>query len=50
MSGYVFGGAGGEVCVAEQARDMLQNGEIGVIEYLAQIAGASHFVERRVEP
>ncbi|MEM7151736.1 MAG: DUF1588 domain-containing protein [Myxococcota bacterium] len=46
MIGYVFGGAGGEVCVAESARDALQAGEIGMLEYVAQLAGAPHFTER----
>lgn len=47
MVGYTFGGAGGEVCVAEGARDALQAGEIGLFEYMVQLAGAPHFTQRR---
>lgn len=47
MISYTFGGAGGEVCLAEGARDALQAEEIGLFEYVVQLAGARHFVERR---
>ncbi len=43
---WAFGGAGGEVCTAESARESLLNGEIGVLEFLAQLAVAPHFATR----
>lgn len=46
-AGYVFGGAGGEVCVAETARTALQDGEVGLLEFVAQLAAAPHFAERQ---
>lgn len=44
---WVFGGAGGQSCLAEDARTALVDGEIGMIEYVASLAGAPHFARRR---
>ncbi len=44
---YVFGGAGGQSCLAEEARTALAEGEIGMVEFLAQLAAAPHFDTRR---
>lgn len=43
---YVFGGAGGQSCLAEEARTALAAGEIGMVEFLAQLAAAPHFEMR----
>ncbi|MEM6296236.1 MAG: DUF1588 domain-containing protein [Myxococcota bacterium] len=43
---YVFGGAGGQSCLAEDARDALGNGEISMVEFIAQLAAAPHFTTR----
>lgn len=43
---WSFGGAGGQTCVAEEARDSLLTGEIGILEYLAQLSVAPHFTAR----
>lgn len=48
MASYYFGGAGGQVCLAEDARDRLSAGEIGLFEYTVQLAGTQHFVQRVV--
>ncbi len=44
---YVFGGAGGQSCLAEDARTSLGQGEIGMLEFIAQLAAAPHFSTRR---
>ncbi len=44
---YVFGGAGGQSCLAEDARTSLAEGEIGMVEFIAQLAAAPHFSTRR---
>lgn len=44
---YVFGGAGGQSCLAEDARTALAQGEIGIVEYFAQLAAAPHFDTRQ---
>lgn len=44
---YVFGGAGGQSCLAEEARTALEQGEIGMVEFMAQLAAAPHFDTRR---
>ena len=44
---YVFGGAGGQSCLAEEARTALAEGEIGMVEFLAQLAAAPHFDTRQ---
>ncbi len=43
---YVFGGAGGQTCLAESARDQLVAGEIGLVDYIAELAAAPHFTRR----
>lgn len=44
---WVFGGAGGQGCLAEEARTALAAGDIGMIDYLAELARAPHFSRRR---
>lgn len=44
---YVFGGAGGQSCLAEDARTSLAQGEIGMVEFIAQLAAAPHFAHRQ---
>ncbi len=46
---YVFGGAGGVSCLAEDARTALAEGEFGLAEYVAQLAGAPHFGQRTAD-
>ncbi|MCX4245205.1 DUF1592 domain-containing protein [Paraliomyxa miuraensis] len=46
MASYYYGGAGGETCLAEEARDRLVAEEIGLFEYTVQLAGTDHFVQR----
>ncbi len=43
---YVFGGAGGTACVAEDARAALAAGDVGLAEFVAQIAASPHFSRR----
>lgn len=43
---WSFGGAGGQTCMAEEARDALLTGEIGILEYLARLSVAPHFTTR----
>ncbi len=45
---YVFGGAGGTSCLAEEARTSLADDEYGLLEYVAQLAAAPHFATRRM--
>jgi len=47
LSLYTFGGAGGELCVAEEARTQLAEGDIGLLDFIASLAASDHFVERR---
>jgi hypothetical protein len=44
---WLFGGAGGQGCLAEDARSELVAGDIGMIDYLAELAAAPHFASRR---
>ncbi len=46
---YVFGGAGGQSCLAEEARTALAEGEISMVEFVAQLAAAPHFSTRTAE-
>lgn len=46
---YVFGGAGGTGCLAEDARAGLAEEQFGLLEYVARLAGAPHF-DRRALP
>lgn len=46
---WAFSGGGGESCLAEDARSALSSGEIGLHEYMAQLAGAPQLVERKLE-
>lgn len=45
---YVFGGAGGTTCLAEDARAGLAAEEFGLLEYVARLAGAPHFDRRAI--
>ncbi len=47
LAAYAFAGGGGAECLAEPQRDALAAGEIGIAEYLAQLATAPHFTTRR---
>jgi hypothetical protein len=43
---YAFAGAGGRTCLAEDARAAFARGELGVLDYFAQLAAAPSFSER----
>jgi hypothetical protein len=43
---YAFAGAGGRACLAEDARAAFGRGEVGVLDYFAQLAAAPSFVQR----
>jgi hypothetical protein len=47
MADWAFGGAGGEICLAETARDALSRGDLSFTEYFIALAGAPHFAERK---
>ena len=47
LAAYVFAGGGGKSCLAEEARAGLAAGQYGLAEYVAQLAAAPHFTERR---
>jgi len=47
LSLYTFGGE--EVCLQEDARTALAEGEIGLIDFIAELAASDHFVERTAE-
>lgn len=44
---YFYGGGGGTGCLAEEARGALRAGEVGLAEFVAQLAGTEHFAARR---
>jgi hypothetical protein len=44
---YAFAGAGGRACLAEEARAKFAKGELGVLDYYAELAAAPSVVERR---
>jgi hypothetical protein len=44
---YAFAGAGGRACLAEDARAKFAKGELGVMDYYAELAAAPSVVERR---
>ena len=44
---YAFAGAGGRACLAEEARAKFASGELGVLDYYAELAATPSFVERR---
>lgn len=46
MMSYMFSGGGGQICLAEEARTALANGEIGIEDYLVQLTAAPHFTTR----
>lgn len=46
---YVFGGAGGTACVAENARAALALQEVGLAEFVALMAAEPHFDRRRAD-
>jgi hypothetical protein len=43
---YAFAGGGGRTCLAEEARSAFARGELGVLDYFAQLAAAPSFTER----
>jgi hypothetical protein len=43
---YAFAGAGGRTCLAETARAAFANGDVGVMDYFAELAAAPSFAER----
>jgi hypothetical protein len=43
---YAFAGAGGRTCLAEEARTAFARGDVGLLDYFAQLAGSPSFVER----
>ena len=43
---YAFAGAGGRTCLAEEARSAFARGELGVLDYFAELAAAPSFTER----
>jgi len=43
---YAFAGAGGRTCLAEDARAAFARGDLGVLDYFAQLAAAPSFAER----
>jgi hypothetical protein len=43
---YAFAGAGGRTCLAEDARAAFARGDVGVLDYFAQLAGSPSFAER----
>jgi hypothetical protein len=47
MAAYAFSGAGGVSCLAEEARSALAKGEIGLLDYMSQLAAAPHFTQRK---
>lgn len=47
MMAYMFSGGGGQVCLAEDERTALANGEIGIEEYLIRLTQAPHFTTRQ---
>jgi hypothetical protein len=46
LASYVFGGAGGQPCLAEEARAQLQQGQIGLRDYYLSLASAPSFSAR----
>ncbi len=44
---YFYGGGGGTGCLAEEARTSLRDGDIGLAEFVARLAGTEHFATRR---
>lgn len=47
MSDYAYGGGGGQSCLAGDAQMGLRDGEYGLLEYMAQLAGQPHFAQRK---
>lgn len=43
---YAFAGGGGRTCLAEDARSAFARGELGVLDYFAELAAAPSFAER----
>ena len=43
---YLFGGGGDTPCLAEEARAALRTGDVGLLEFVAQLAAAPHFATR----
>ena len=47
LASYAYSGGGGEACLAEVERASLLRGEIGILDYFAQLAAAPSMVQRR---
>jgi hypothetical protein len=43
---YAFAGAGGRTCLAEAQRTAFAKGELGVLDYFAELAAAPSFTDR----
>jgi len=46
LANYAFGGGGGQVCLAEEARTGLEKGMYGLRDFYAQLATAPSFTRR----
>jgi hypothetical protein len=46
LTSYAFGGGGGQLCLAEEARTALANGTYGLRDFYAQLAKAPSFTRR----
>jgi hypothetical protein len=47
LASYVFAGAGGQTCLAEEARAQLGGGAVGLRDYFLSLASAPSFSKRR---
>ena len=43
---YAFAGAGGRTCLAEDARAAFTRGDVGVMDYFAELAASPSFSAR----
>ncbi len=48
LAAYIFAGGGGKSCLAEEARTALAANSYGLAEYVAQLAAAPHFTQRKL--
>jgi hypothetical protein len=46
MAAYMFSGAGGTNCLAEEARAKVATGEMSIYDYLVSLTTAPHFSQR----
>jgi hypothetical protein len=44
---YLFGGGGGQSCLAAEQRQLLVDGRVGLLDYVASLAASPNFVQRR---